>query len=292
MRTIQYEIGEDQDGMQVERVLKGKGYSRALLTSLKKNDGLKLNGGHIRTIDRVKCGDVITVIMKDVSGAAPNASLNARIVYDDEDIVIFDKPADMPVHTSIWHGHDTLANLFSALYPDDFCHTIGRLDKNTSGLIAVAKNKLAASLLMSELAEHAPEKLYYAVTSSSIVREFGECGEIIAPIARDRENVIKRAVRDDGEYAHTKFRVLKYDKNYCLLEVRILTGRTHQIRVHLSYLGYPLIGDKLYGGDTRFLKRQALHCGELTMVQPITGEKISFSSPLPEDISALFDKTG
>ena len=290
MRTIRYEIDDEHDGMQVGSFLHGKGFSRAALTRLRKSDGLHLNDAHIRTVDPMKTGDILTVTFKDVSGASPNASLNARIVYDDDDVVVFDKPANMPVHTSIWHGRDTLANLFSALYPDCFFHSIGRLDKDTSGLIAVAKNKFAASKMMAP-GIYQPKKLYYAVTSSKIADEFGDCGEVIAPIARDKDNVVKRAVRDDGEYARTKFRIIRSDENYSLCEVTILTGRTHQIRVHFAYIGYPLVGDKLYRGDSRILKRQALHCGRLEFVQPITGENIVLTSDLPEDIMTLFDKT-
>lgn len=289
MREIRYEIDEKHDGMQVGGFLRGRGYSRAVLTGLKNRDGLKLNGSHIRTVDPVRTGDILTVCFSEVSEAAPNPCLKADIVYDDEDIVVFDKPADMPVHTSIWHGHDTLANLFAALYPDSYYHSVGRLDKNTSGLIAAAKNKLAASILMTEGCER-PKKVYYAVTSSDIMKEFGDCGEIIAPIARDKENVGRRVVRDDGEYAHTRFRTVAHNKRYCLHEVTLFTGRTHQIRVHFAYVGYPLIGDPLYGGDMSVLKRQALHCGKLSLRHPITGALIELSSSLPDDISALFDK--
>ena len=290
MRTIVYDIDEAHNGMTVERFLKGKDYSRAVLTHLKQNDGLHLNGMHIRTIDRITAGDILTVIFKDVSGASPNASLKADIVYDDEDIVVFDKPSDMPVHTSIWHGRDTLANLFSALYPDSYFHSVGRLDKDTSGLIAVAKNKLVSSLLMTG-DKYSPRKVYYAVTDSGIIDEYGESGEIIAPIARDKENVIKRTVREDGEYAHTGFRIIRRNERYCLHEITLFTGRTHQIRVHFSYIGHPLIGDKLYGGDTSILKRQALHCGKLSLTNPVTGAVIDLVSALPADIMTLFDKT-
>lgn len=289
MREIQYEIDERHDGMQVGAFLRGKGYSRAVITGLKKGERLKLNGSHIRTIDSVKAGDIMTVAFDDRSETFPNPDLKAEIVYDDDDIVVFDKPAGMPVHTSIWHGKDTLANLFAALYPESYFHSVWRLDKDTSGLVAVAKNKLAASVLMTT-GEERPEKVYYAVTSRGFADVCGMEGEIIAPIAKEKENYMRRIVCDDGEYAHTKYRVIKCSENYCLSEITLVTGRTHQIRVHYAYKGFPLIGDKLYGGDTSVLNRQALHCGKLCFHQPVTGETISLVSPLPEDIASIFDE--
>ena len=289
MRTIEYEIDELHSGMQIDRFLKGKGYSRAIITALKKDDLLKLNGEHIRTVDTVKSGDIISVCFKDVSGAYPNASLNAERVYDDEDIVVFDKPAGIPVHTSMGHDRDTLANLFAALYPDSYFHAVSRLDKNTSGLIVIAKNKLAASRLMSDSACR-PRKLYYAVTDRGFAEKYGETGEITAPIARENESIIRRIVREDGEYACTKYRVIYKSERYCLHEITLLTGRTHQIRVHFVHLGFPLIGDELYGGDTSVLSRQALHCGRLSFMHPVTGETHDISCDIPEDILSLFDK--
>ena len=288
MRTIEYEIDRTHDGMQVGGFLRGKGYSRALLTMLKNEDGLALNGSHIRTVDTIKSGDVITVTIKDVSGAVPNASLNAYIAYDDDDVVVFDKPSGMPVHTSYGHNDDTLENLFAALYPEHGFHAVSRLDRNTSGLITVAKNKYAASRLMSD-ERYRPKKVYYAVTGIEAVSSLGESGEITAPIARESDSVIKRTVRDDGEYARTIFKAVKKNDRYCLYEVTLATGRTHQIRVHFAYCGFPLIGDELYGGDTSMMRRHALHCGSLSFIQPVKGDTISLRSDIPSDISALFD---
>ena len=288
MRVIEYEIDGRHDGMQAGRFLQGKGYSRAVLTSLKHSDGLKLNGVHVRTIDPVRTGDIITVCFKDASEAYPNASLNADVLYDDDDVAVFDKPAGMPVHSSIWHGKDTLENLFAALYPECFFHAVGRLDKDTSGVVAAAKNKYAASVLMSGEGRK-PGKLYYAVTDIGFADAYGKEGEIIAPIAREREDHLRRVVREDGEYAHTKYRIIACSDKYCLHEISLVTGRTHQIRVHYSYKGFPLIGDELYGGDTTILKRQALHCGRLEFRQPVTNEDICIRSELPKDILSLFN---
>ena len=287
MRTLEYRVEESRDGMEIGRFLQGKGYSRAMLTLLKQTDGLLLNGKSVRTIDRVSAGDVVSTVFDEISESVPNPELKAETVYEDDDIVVFDKPAGMPVHTSYRHYDDTLENLFAARYPDCRFHAVSRLDRNTSGLIIAARHKFAAAVLMSD-PEHRPEKLYYAVTGSGLAEKYGMSGEIIAPIARENDSMIKRIVRDDGLYAHTRFRIIRTDGDICLSEVSLVTGRTHQIRVHFAYAGFPLLGDDLYGGDMSRISRQALHCGKTEFVHPVTNEKISLVSPLPDDISSIF----
>lgn len=286
MRKIEYHANETDDGMMLKNFLKKQGFSHAVITRLKQNDGLFLNGGHIRTIDPVHSGDIITVYLKDAADIAPNAFLNATVIYEDEDILAFDKPPFMPVHRSKGHDDDTLENLFAALHPGLTFRAVSRLDKNTSGLVIAAKNKLAASKLMSD-PKYRPTKLYYAVAEGDVSSLLGGSGEIVAPIAREKEDEIKRVVREDGAFAHTKFRVISSSAVSSLLEVTLLTGRTHQIRVHLSYIGHPLIGDTLYGGSTELIRRQALHCGKITVRHPVTDDIIELEAPIPEDIRAV-----
>ena len=112
-------------------------------------------------------------------------------------------------------------------------------------------------------------------------------GEITAPIARESDSIIKRTVREDGDYACTKYTVIGQNDLITFLELKLVTGRTHQIRVHFSYLGFPLLGDDMYGGDCTFIQRQALHCGRTVFVHPVTNETLTFSAPLPEDIGKL-----
>ena len=167
--------------------------------------------------------------------------------------------------------------------------SINRLDRNTSGLVLVAKNKLAAARLSGD-SNFRPRKKYYAVVKGNVKEKYGDSGEIIAPIARVSESIINREVRSDGQFAHTVFKVIYADDNISLLEITLITGRTHQIRVHFSWAGYPLIGDDLYGGDTELLNRQALHCGELIFTHPITNKEILIRSDLPYDIRDMLDK--
>lgn len=286
MSVQKYLMTSEDEGITVERYLRRRGFSRGLLTKLKQfEDGLLCNGGHIRTIDILHSGDVLEVNIRDNSDIPPNSNLNVRIAYEDDEIVVFDKPPFMAVHPSVRHYDDTLANYFSALYPDMAFRCVNRLDRNTSGLVVTAKNRPAASLLAC--GECHLKKTYYAVVQGDLSAEYGCCGEIIAPVARVSESIITREVRADGKYAHTVFKVIESGEKCSLVEIALVTGRTHQIRVHFSYIGHPLFGDELYGGDMSLINRQALHCGKAELLHPVTREKIVINAPLPDDMRAL-----
>ncbi len=289
MRKLNYTIDKKFDNRQVQQFLRHLGYSRSIITSLKHDERLLCNGKHVRTIDLLKTGDVVTVTLEDCTDIIPNASLDIPIVYEDEDVVVFDKPPFMPVHPSLKHYDDTLANYFTALYPETVFRSINRLDRNTSGLVLVAKNRLAAAKLSGDARFH-PQKLYYAVVEGDVAVKYGNSGEIIAPIARISDSIINREVREGGQFAHTKFKVLKSDEYMSLLEIHLVTGRTHQIRVHFSWDGYPLIGDDLYGGNTELLNRQALHCGVIEFIHPVSNKPVCVKTSFPNDIEQLINK--
>ena len=194
------------------------------------------------------------------------------------DVVVFDKPVNMPVHPSIKHQGDTLGNCFSAMYPQLTFRPVNRLDKDTSGLCAVAKNPHAANVLQGTL-----KKVYYAV----VCGEIASGGRIDAPIGRAGESIIRREVREDGQRAVTDYTIIKGNRKYTLLRVILLTGRTHQIRVHFSHTGHPLAGDDFYGGSTADTAYQALHCGELEFVSPVSKEIVRVSSPIRNDMEQL-----
>jgi len=288
MRELNYKIDECFDGKQVQQLLKHYGYSRAIITSLKHGDRLMCNGCHIRTIDVLKKGDTLTIKLEDCTDIIPNKSLSVPVLYDDDDVVIFDKPPFMAVHPSLKHYDDTLANYFTALYPELTFRSVNRLDRNTSGIVVVAKNQLSAAHLAGK-EYYQPKKVYYAVVEGDITKQFGDCGEIIAPIARVSDSLINREVRSDGQHAHTVFKVIKKNSKMSLLEISLVTGRTHQIRVHFSSIGYPLIGDDLYGGNTDLINRQALHCGLVSFIHPMTNEKIIVSAPFSEDMQNIIN---
>lgn len=282
MKRIELKVDAEAP-LTLEKFLTGqKGMSRRLLTRLKRREGgITRNGQLIRSIDEVSRGDVIVLSLEDESFLEPNGSLRVPIAFENESLVVFDKAGGMPVHPSIRHQGDTLGNYFAYLYPELTFRSVNRLDRDTSGLCVIAKDAFAAKLLQGSC-----KKVYYAAVHGIIP----ESGTIDAPIARERESIILRCVREDGQRAVTHYKRLKCNEKYSLAEIDLETGRTHQIRVHFSHIGAPLAGDDLYGGLRDNIGRQALHCGRITFTDPLTHEHITVSSELPGDIKALFDK--
>ena len=281
MREISYTIPAEFDGVQAQVFLKSRGISRRVLTALKRSGGLTRGGGILRTVDAVHAGEVITLQLDGgETSVAANPELSADIVYEDEDVVVFNKPPFMPVHPSQRHHDDTLANLFAARYPGLPFRPINRLDRNTSGLCVCAKNQFAAAALSGSIS-----KVYYAITDGTPPGD-----TVDAPIGRLGDSVIERCVTPDGKPAVTHFRKIAGERR-ALLRITLDTGRTHQIRVHMAHIGFPLCGDDMYGGDCTAISRQALHCGEVEFTLPVSGERITISAPLPEDMAAILDGT-
>lgn len=280
-RELSFVVTNAENGETAEKYLRNKGFSHKLITKLKASGGLTRGGELLRTVDRLSAGDTVCVRMEDSGDVVPNPGVKAAIAYEDEDVVVFDKPPNLPVHPSIVHYDDTLGNLYAALYPNSAFRPIHRLDKDTSGLVACAKNKLAAAMLCESGGRI--EKTYFAVISGEITQG----GEIDAPIGRAEGSIIRREVRADGQKAVTLYEPILYKNGRTLLKITLKTGRTHQIRVHFAYIGHPLCGDEMYGGDRSEIKRQALHCGKMRLKLPLTGEEIAIESPLPDDIGRL-----
>lgn len=282
MRELTFEVTQPENGLTALDLLKGRGFSRRIVTKLKQSGGLTRGGTVLRSVDRVFFGETVRVRLPEDSAAVePNPDVKAAAVYEDEDVVVFDKPPYLPTHPSIGHYTDTLANLFAAMYPGIAFRPLNRLDRNTSGLCVCAKNRLAASALRGKVS-----KVYYAAVDGRI----SEAGSVSAPIGRVSDSIIKRAVRPDGQPAKTLYKPVLWENGRTLLAVTLLTGRTHQIRVHMAHIGFPLCGDEMYGGSCSDIARQALHCGEVEFTNPVTGELVSLKSKIPEDISRLFEK--
>ncbi|MCI5578098.1 MAG: RluA family pseudouridine synthase [Oscillospiraceae bacterium] len=276
-RELTFSVSESEQGDTAEIFLKRHGFSHKLITKLKHSGGLMRGGEILRSVDILAAGDEINVRIEDSGAVTPNPNIKAKIAFENEDVVVFDKPPHLAVHPSIVHYNDTLGNLYAALYPNSAFRPVHRLDKDTSGLCACAKNKFAASVLQNGI-----EKTYYAVVDGEIT----ESGEINAPIGRADGSIIKREVRADGQPAVTLYKPILRKNGRTLLEITLITGRTHQIRVHFSYIGYPLCGDEMYGGDRSQIDRQALHCGKMILNMP-NKKKIVIESPLPDDINRL-----
>ena len=287
MRIITCQVNSGT-GCSVWQYLKGcHGCSRRFLNRLKQGRGsLFLNGAPVESVARtlLREGDTLSLVLEEETvDFIPNAALSAPVVYEDEDLVVFNKPPGMPVHPSHRHLEDTLANLFAArcLKKGEAAgfHPINRLDRDTSGLCVVAKHALAAAALSGEV-----EKVYYAVAEGNVAPSDGF---IKQPIARAGESIILRRVSPDGKPASTHYRVLFRQNGHSLLAVRLQTGRTHQIRVHFAFLGHPLAGDDLYGGTRGWITRQSLHCGLVRFIHPVTGERVCLKAHLPPDMTVV-----
>lgn len=282
VQTVDFTAVTSDEGKSCGDLLRSRGVSRRLTAKLKRvPDGITRRGCPIRTVDTVHAGDVISLKIPNERLTEPNGELFAPIVYEDGDLIVFDKPAGMPVHPSAGHRGDTLGNYFASLYPDLTFRPINRLDKDTSGLCAVAKNPYAASVLNGSI-----DKIYFAVTEGTpipreikdpLIKWYAEpSGEYVidAPIGRAEASVVRRTVREDGKRAVTRYTILKATETRCLVRVSLETGRTHQIRVHFSSVGHPLAGDDFYGGGLDFFTRQALHCGEMRFARPSDGRLV------------------
>lgn len=291
MRTIRYEIGPGDDGKTVERFLRrDQGYSSGVVTELKKlPEGLLLDGKHIRTVDFLTVGSVLEVNLPDQPKRMPLSEIPVPILYEDEDVIVYDKPAGMPCHQSGGHIYDTLSSVYAA-----HCARTGevtsfrplnRLDMDTTGAVVAAKNRFAAGKLWKRV-----KKRYFALVQGE--PPFPE-GLIDLPILPEHPMEIRRIVHPEGQEARTEFHLLGSAKGVSLLGLVLHTGRTHQIRVHFSHLGMPLVGDVFYGGEEEpGLRRQALHCGTVRFCHVITGERLEIAAPLPEDFLAAMARRG
>ena len=280
MRKLEFKIESENDGIKIRSFLKAFGFSTSLITTLKQNEnGILLNGKAARTIDILHEGDLLSVNIENRGHMPSPVKMNVDIVYEDEDMVVFNKPPHIPVHESRTHIGDTLSN-YAAYHLGDkgAFRAVYRLDNGTSGLVLVAKNKFVAAKLAGNI-----EKDYYAVAEGVIT----EAKTVDEPIARCSDSIIKRHVSPEGESAVTHIEPISVKDGNTLLRVRIETGRTHQIRVHMDYLGHPLIGDTLYGVESPVISHQALHCKDIYFTHPVTDKKMHITCDFPDDFKEL-----
>lgn len=291
-RIFQYQITEKEQDQTILEYLKEKGYSRQNVVALKKmQESILVNGVWEHVNYRLKNQDILTIHIKELESNEKilPIPLPLPIVYEDEDILVIDKPANMPVHPSINNYDNTLANAVAYYYeskgiPFTF-RCVNRLDKDTTGLTIIAKHMLASGILSDMVSKREIHREYLALVEGHLSGE----GTVDAPIAREGDSVIKRHVDfTNGERAVTHYKVLSHmEEQASLVSLKLETGRTHQIRVHMSYLGHPLLGDDLYGGDLSCMKRQALHSHKLVFRHPITMEEMCFVSELPGDMRGM-----
>lgn len=293
MRRLTETIAPGQEGAAVQTILRqGLGLSAAGVRRAKSRpDGILLDGVPVFTNQRVRAGQVLSVVVGDQGGSDQIAPVPGplAIVYEDEDLVIVDKAGGVPVHPSQGHHGDTLANFLLAYYAAQGLvaafHPVNRLDRGTSGLMAVAKHAHAHEKLQEQLQNGQLRRTYLAVCEGV---PFPRRGCVDEPIARVPGEVLRRQVCPQGAAARTHYEVLRTGCGRALVRLTLETGRTHQIRVHLSHLGCPLTGDFLYGQEIPALpQRFALHSAALRLRQPVTGQAMAFSSPLPPLLEAL-----
>lgn len=290
-RRLEFKIESHVNGKKIKDFLKHEvGISHRMLCILKReSQGITRNGVHARAIDCLRTGDLLVLELPDdeKTSVSTPTKMPLHIVYEDADILVLNKPAGLAMHETHNHQGDALSNavayyLESRGEPAVF-RAVGRLDKGTSGLVVCAKNKYAAYRLAGNI-----EKTYFAVACGIFTGK----GTVDAPIFRPDANKTVRAVGTDGERAVTHWEALKNDGKCTLLQIHLETGRTHQIRVHFQHLGAPLVGDDMYESPDLRLNHQALHCGECSLLHPVTGEEMVFSAPLPDDMAALCTDMG
>lgn len=286
-RIFTYNIPSEYNGATLLSFLKSKHYSAPVITHLKRTEkGILLNGTWGRVRDILHTEDVLNIILIETESSENivPTPLPLDIVYEDEDLMVVNKAADTPIHPSQGNYDNTLANAVAYYYQqknEPFVYRcINRLDRDTTGLLILAKHMYSASLLSNMMKNREIHREYLALATGEVPEE----GTIDAPIGRVSSSVIEREVRADGDAARTHYRRLTYKNGYSLVSLILETGRTHQIRVHMKYIGHPLPGDFLYNPDYSVIRRQALHSHRLSFTHPITGEALTFTAPLPEDM--------
>lgn len=293
-RILEYEIPSEYDGANITTVLKQHfKISTNLIKDLKKyKEGIQVNGEHKRVVDFVAKGDILKITIRDT--ASENivpTDIPLDIVYEDEDVLVINKPPNMTTHPSMGNYKNSLANGVMYYYKskgeERVFRAVNRLDKDTSGLMAVAKNSYIHARLGEEIQKKELKRKYMCIVCGDVERD----GTVDAPIRRADGSVINRIVAPDGQRAVTHYKVVKRYGEYTLLEMELETGRTHQIRVHMAYIGHPLVGDWLYGTeDHNIAKRQMLHSCYLCFTHPITGQIMEFKDEMAEDMRAFIEK--
>jgi len=279
-------------------------YSRSKITTWIKSGDALINQKTFKPKDKVSGSEIVFLTLNQKQSndwIAEEIPIN--IVYEDEDIIVINKQFGLVTHPGAGNWSGTLAN--ALLYYDpalaslDRAGIVHRLDKNTSGLMVIARNEKSQKLLVEQLQSHSVDREYSAIVYGHMIAG----GTVDDPIGRDPKDRVKQAVSMSGKDATTHYRAIDRFKSHTHVKAILETGRTHQIRVHLSHVGHSLIGDPMYGGRVRFPKkaseelkdsllnfnRQALHSKKLTLTHPISGELMSWKAPLPDDMSGLLE---
>ncbi len=304
METLNIILPQRLSGQRIDAALSSmlSDYSRSKITNWIKSGHASVGHKTLKPKDKVLGGETLKLQIDDQQSTdwlPENIKLN--IVFEDEDILVINKPVGLVTHPGAGNTTGTLANALLFHYPElcklDRAGIVHRLDKNTSGLMVVAKTQKAQKHLVEQLQTHSVSREYSAVVYGHMISG----GTIDKAIGRDGKNRLKQAVTESGKHAITHYRVIERFAHHTHVKAILETGRTHQIRVHLSHIGHPLMGDRLYGGKVRFPKkasdelkkaikgfeRQALHAKKLTLTHPTTNKQLSFKATMPKDMTVL-----
>lgn len=267
------------------------GISKRTLASVKYGGGqILVNGNEVTVRHPLESGDAVTVVfpLEELGKGLQAESGDLKIVFEDDSLLIVDKPPLQNTIPSREHPSGSLANIVAKHFEDNeipaTLHIATRLDRDTSGLVCIAKNRHIHHMLSIQQQEKKMSRRYEALAHGKIDQKRFT---ITAPIGRKNSSIIEREVRADGQFAETEVKLLKAYPEFSHIQLKLNTGRTHQIRVHLAHINHPLVGDDLYGGTRDLISRQALHCRELELVHPVSGKSLLFESPNREDMAAL-----
>jgi len=284
-----------KSGQQVKYFLKEQDISKGLLAKIKFQGGdIVVNGKRENVLYELVENDHVCVVIPDEKEHETLLvdDTPIDIVYEDDHLLVVNKPAKVASIPAQYHPNHTMANRVKGYYKrqnykNQIVHVVTRLDRDTSGLMLFAKHGYAHAKLDKQLREKTLIKTYQALLSGEMAN-LKEHDRITLPIARDLPSILKRKVAEDGKFADTEYWVDEKAASLALVHIRLHTGRTHQIRVHFSAIGFPLVGDDLYGGQMDLpLKRQALHCCELSFIHPFTNEHLKFQQSLPKDMEVI-----
>ncbi len=288
---LQWKINEQQAGRMIKEFLKEKEISRIALTDIKFRGGkILVNNTEVNVRHVLKVGEIVTVIfpLENPSEGVVGEKIKLEILFEDPYLLVVNKPAGMSTIPSREHPTGSLANALVGYYEKigirATSHIVTRLDRDTSGIVLIAKHRHVHHLLSKQQQNGDVKRTYEAFAEGSVKLKMGMIEE---PIGRKLDSIIEREVRSDGQCACTQYKVLKWYKEFTHVELELKTGRTHQIRVHMSYIGHPLLGDDLYGGNLLLIERQALHCRRIRFLHPFSGMDMNFTAPLPLDMDEI-----
>ena len=289
---LNYTVKKEDTFANVNQVLKNHFHiSSKLFYKLIQNNKILLNNKIVDTRLPVNHNDTITVLLdmeEDNCNILPT-KMKLNIIFEDDALLIVDKPSGIAVHPSILHYEDSLCNgikfYFDSINLHKKIRPVNRLDFNTSGIVIFAKNEYVQETLIKQMQNGVFHKEYLAIVYGTFTEKHSF---IDAPIARKDNTIIERCV---GKPSVTEYSVLKEFNNMSLVLCKLHTGRTHQIRVHMAYIGHPLIGDSLYGSHSELISRQALHSYKVNFIHPVTNSIVKFYSKLPDDIAKLLSST-